>query len=78
MAKSRPSVQKRKMEAAKMEKKLAKEARKAAREAAKGARDGGEGIDPDLAGIVAGPQARLYEAGDPWDPNNPKGSADDA
>ncbi len=67
MAKTRPSVQKRKMEAAKMEKKLAKEARKAAREASR-PEDRPDGVDPDLAGIVAGPQERLYEDGEPWDP----------
>lgn len=66
MAKSRPSVQKRRAEAAKMEKKQAKAARKAARDAEKEEREGTEsGVDPDLAGIVAGPQPRLYEGGDP-------------
>jgi len=79
MAKTRPSVQKRRMEAAKMEKKQAKAARKAAREANKGNRDAADGIDPDLAGIVGGPQPRLYEGGDPeWhddslvEPTTPK------
>jgi hypothetical protein len=57
MAKSRPSVQKRIAEANKIEKKQAKAARKAARDAEKAARAElqVEG-DPDLAGIVAGPQ----------------------
>ena len=53
-------MQKRRTEAAKMDKK-----RKAAREAGKGERDAEEGIDPDLAGITPGPQPRLYEDGDP-------------
>ena len=61
MAKTRPSVQKRRMEAAKMEKKQAKAVRKAAREDSKSERDAAGGIDPDLAGIVAGPQRHLYE-----------------
>jgi len=56
MAKSRPSVQKRRNEAAKLEKAQIKAARKAARQAARGQRDTIDGIDPDLAGIVAGPQ----------------------
>ncbi len=56
MAKSRPSVQKRRNEAAKLEKAQIKAARKAARHAARGERDTTGGIDPDLAGIVAGPQ----------------------
>ena len=79
MAKTRPSVQKRRAEAAKLEKKQAKAARKAAREAAKANRETVDGVDPDLAGIVAGPQPRLYEGGDPeWhddslvDPNATK------
>ncbi|HJN72389.1 MAG TPA: hypothetical protein QGF58_00530 [Myxococcota bacterium] len=65
MAKSRPSVQKRRAEAAKLEKKQAKAARKAARDAAKADRTAEAGVDPDLEGIVGGPQPRLYEGGDP-------------
>ena len=64
MAKTRPSVQKRHMEAAKMEKKQAKAVRKAAREDAKTDRESEGGIDPDLAGIVAGPQPHLYDDDD--------------
>lgn len=56
MAKSRPSVQKRRKEAANLEKKQAKAARKARREAERASRDTPDGIDPDLAGIVPGPQ----------------------
>ena len=57
MAKSRPSVQKRRNEAAKLEKKQLKMARKSQREAMRAQRGQSEdGIDPDLAGIVAGPQ----------------------
>ncbi len=57
MAKSRPSVQKRINEARKLEKAQEKAARKAARKAAKeGGREADDGIDPDLAGITAGPQ----------------------
>jgi hypothetical protein len=59
MAKARPSVQKRNLEAKKLERAQAKAARKAARERAAAARAEAsadtEG-DPDLAGIVAGPQ----------------------
>jgi hypothetical protein len=58
MAKSRPSVQKRINEARKLEKAQEKAARKAARLAAR-EEEGQEteaGIDPDLAGITAGPQ----------------------
>ncbi len=57
MAKARPSVQKRMKELSKLEKKMAKDARRAAREAGKEDRSEIEG-DPDLAGIVAGPQAK--------------------
>lgn len=57
MARNRPSVQKRNKELAKLEKKQAKAARKAARDSEKDIEDETEvGIDPDLAGIVAGPQ----------------------
>ncbi len=57
MARNRPSVQKRNKELAKLEKKQAKAARKAQRDAAKGENSlVDEGIDPDLAGIVPGPQ----------------------
>ena len=57
MAKSRPSVQKRRNEAAKLEKKQLKMARKSQREAMRAQRsESTDGIDPDLAGIVAGPQ----------------------
>lgn len=57
MAKTRPSVQKRNKEARALEKKQAKAARKAARDAAKTDRDDIEdGVDPDLVGIVPGPQ----------------------
>ena len=57
MAKSRPSVQKRRNEAIKLEKKQAKAARKAQREADRNARgEAVDGEDPDLAGIIPGPQ----------------------
>jgi len=59
MAKARPSVQKRKMEAKKLERQQAKAMRKVARDQANADRaeaTSGE-EDPDLAGIVAGPQA---------------------
>lgn len=60
MAKARPSVQKRNLEAKKVERQQAKAARKAARERAQAERaDAVAGIetDPDLIGIVPGPQA---------------------
>ncbi len=57
MAKSRPSVKKRINEARKIEKAQEKAARKAARLAARADREEGTtGVDPDLAGIVPGPQ----------------------
>jgi len=58
MAKTRPSVQKRKMEAKKLERQQLKAMRKAARdqEDADRAAAIANGQDPDLIGIVAGPQ----------------------
>ncbi len=58
IAKTRPSVQKRQNEAAKLEKAQIKAARKARRkaEAAEATSDPGVHGDPDLLGIVAGPQ----------------------
>ncbi len=61
MAKSRPSVQKRRNEATKMEKKQAKAARKAQRNASREAQEAVDGVDPDLAGITPGPQRSPYE-----------------
>jgi hypothetical protein len=59
MAKSRPSVQKRNLESKKHERKQLKAARRAERDAAKEERAAllATGVDPDLAGIKAGPQA---------------------
>ena len=57
MAKRRPSVQKRNNEAKYLEKKLAKAARKALRDAERAQRsDVEDGVDPDLIGLVPGPQ----------------------
>lgn len=58
MAKTRPSVQKRNRDAKKLEKAELKAARKAARELARSenAQDTNSDIDPDLIGIVWGPQ----------------------
>ena len=57
IAKSRPRMQKRRVEALKLEKKQLKAARRAAREEAKANKEETpEGVDPDLAGIVPGPQ----------------------
>lgn len=62
MAKARPSVQKRRNEANRIEKRQAKEARKAAREAERAARgDKPEGVDADIAHIKPGPQAVEHE-----------------
>jgi len=64
MAKARPSVQKRKMEAKKMERQQMKAMRKAAREQAAAARaeaNAGVEEDPDLVGIVPGPQPMKEE-----------------
>ncbi len=73
MAKSRPSVQKRRKETAKMEKAERKAARKAARHASRNENNleglADSGIDPDLAGMVAGPQPTSddEEEIDPYD-----------
>lgn len=73
MAKSRPSVQKRKLEAKKIERAQIKAARKASRlaqleEAHAANSDLPQGVDPDLAGIVAGPQPSLWDEDDEWEP----------
>ena len=58
MAKSRPSVQKRAQETAKVEKRRNKEGRKEKRQMEKDAAraDLPPGVDPDIAGIVPGVQ----------------------
>ena len=57
MAKSRPSIQKRNNEARKLEKSQGKAARRAARGAAREVHVATpKGVDPDIAGIVPGPQ----------------------
>lgn len=57
MAKSRPSVQKRLNEVAKMDKRQAKDVRKAQRDAERAnAGDSPDGVDRDIAGIIPGPQ----------------------
>jgi hypothetical protein len=67
MAKSRPSVQKRNHESRKLAKAREKAARKAARDEARANRPPAEeGVDPDLVGIVAGPQP-VIEDPDEWD-----------
>jgi len=60
MAQSRPSVQKRINEAKKAERKQHKAEKRAARALAQAARRAAGPVegDPDLAGIVAGPQPR--------------------
>ena len=69
MAKSRPSVQKRKMEAKKLERAQIKAAKKAARESDDGEEvvELADGVDPDLVGIVAGPQPSLYDDEEEFD-----------
>ncbi len=65
MAKSRPSVQKRRKEAARHEKKQTKAARREQRKAEKEEAQLEEGAvagDPDLAGITPGP-----DQPSPWD-----------
>ena len=65
MAKTRPTVQKRKKELAKLEKRQAKAAKRAQRQAEKGDRaETEDGIDPDLIGMVAGPQPNPYAEDD--------------
>lgn len=57
MANTRPSVQKRLNDVAKHDKREAKNARRAQQAAAKAAAEPTpEGVDPDIAGIVPGPQ----------------------
>ena len=58
----RPSINKRNREQAKREKQLEKAARRAARAADRQTRSGrDDGEDPDIAGIVPGPQPRTDE-----------------
>ena len=58
----RPSINKRNREQAKREKQQEKAARRQARAADRQNRTGtSEGEDPDIAGIVPGPQPRLDE-----------------
>jgi hypothetical protein len=58
----RPSIYKRNREQAKREKQQEKAARRAARAVDKQNRGGGsEGEDPDIAGIVPGPQPPLED-----------------
>jgi hypothetical protein len=58
----RPSINKRNREQAKREKQQEKAARRAARAEDKRNRtDAGDGEDPDIAGIVPGPQPPLDE-----------------
>jgi hypothetical protein len=62
MQKSRPTQNKRARERAKQEKQQMKQARRQEAKAQKATRpDGGGGEDPDIAGIVPGPQKS------PWD-----------
>jgi hypothetical protein len=58
----RPSINKRNREQAKREKQQEKAARRQARAADRGNRAGAsDGEDPDIAGIIPGPQPRLDE-----------------
>ena len=59
MAKARPSITKRLREKSLMEKRMRKAERKAERRSGKEEIDEIEG-DPDLAGIVAGPQRPIH------------------
>ena len=69
MAKSRPSVQKRNNEARKLQKAQEKAARKLARHAERGSREKtDDGIDPDLEGIIAGPQPVEEDPLTRWEP----------
>ncbi len=68
MAKSRPSVQKRNRDARKLQKSQEKAARKAARKNVE--REEFEaGVDPDLVGIVAGPQPVEEDPLARWEPD---------
>ena len=59
--KSRTSVTKRQKEQARLQRRLVKEQRREQRAAEMGERAGGiEGEDPDIAGIVPGPQPHPY------------------
>lgn len=58
MRKSSNSFEKRRKELARKEKQREKAERKEQREREKAARPRGEGEDPDIAGIVPGPQPR--------------------
>lgn len=58
--KSRTSVTKRQKEQARMQRRLVKEQRREQRAAEKGDRPAIDGEDPDIAGIVPGPQPHPY------------------
>jgi hypothetical protein len=59
--KSRTSVTKRQKEQARQQRRMVKEQRREQRAAEKGARpEGAEGEDPDIAGIVPGPQPHPF------------------
>ncbi|MBI2963146.1 MAG: hypothetical protein HYY35_05275 [Deltaproteobacteria bacterium] len=63
MGQNRPSVQKRAKEAARKARQLAKAAQRAERRSRRGERaSSAPGEDPDIAGIVPGPQPRLEES----------------
>jgi hypothetical protein len=61
MAFNRPSVNKRNREQAKREKQQEKAARRVERARTRQSRGLGDGEDPDLAGIVPGPQPPLED-----------------
>ena len=65
LAKSGTSIHKREKEKARVQNRIDKDARKAdARERRSKGRDSADGEDPDLAGIVAGPQPVAPEFAD--------------
>jgi hypothetical protein len=61
MNRARPSLQKREREKAKREKHQQKLVRRAEIKSQRPASEGGAEGDPDLAGIVAGPQPKPWE-----------------
>jgi hypothetical protein len=74
--KSRTSVTKRQKEQARQQRRQVKEARREQRAAEKGTRpEGTEGEDPDIAGIVPGPQPHPFA--DALEPENDESESGD-
>jgi hypothetical protein len=80
MFKGNPGFAKRQKEIARKERQKEKAQRRAAKDAAKKAGGAGDGVDPDIAGIVPGPQPILGADGQPLEPlpDDDEGDDEDA